>query len=181
MRFLSISFGCPPLRHHSSISLWSTQKKKPVYVQALAHGLHETVSEERGTIASPRWITAIGSLRYSDLFASGKWEHHYFHWLMRDHFHGNPGSWDGQIKLWKLDQKLKSFSLVGCVNAPGVINSIQLLSVPKGVTYSWGEAEKDSVLLIAGVGQETRMGRWIIIKGSGSFNGSLSFIFSPRT
>lgn len=61
-----------PLNHRRSISLWLTQKKKPVYVQALAHGLHETVSEERGTITSPRWITAIGSLRYSDLFASGK-------------------------------------------------------------------------------------------------------------
>ena len=62
----------PPLNHRRSISLWSTQRKKPTYVQALAHGLHETVTEERGTIASPRWITAIGSLRYSDLFASGK-------------------------------------------------------------------------------------------------------------
>ena len=62
----------PPLSHHRSISLWSMQRKKPVYIQALAHGLHETVSEERGTITSPRWITAIGSLPYSDLFASGK-------------------------------------------------------------------------------------------------------------
>ena len=62
----------PTESHHRSISLWSTQKKKPVYVQALAHGLHETVSEERGTVRSPRWITAIGSLHYSDLFASGK-------------------------------------------------------------------------------------------------------------
>jgi ribosomal RNA-processing protein 9 len=169
-----------PLRHHRSISLWSTQKKKPIYVQALAHGLHETVSEERGTITSPRWITAIGSLRYSDLFASGGTS-----LLALAHARlfsrCDPGSWDGQIKLWKLDQKLKSFSLVGCVNAPGVINSIQLLSVPKGVTYSWGETKKGSVLLVAGVGQETRMGRWIVIKGSGSFNGSLSFIFSPRT
>jgi len=95
--------------------------------------------------------------------------------------HCDPGSWDGQIKLWKLDQKLKSFSLVGCLNAPGVINSIQLLSVPKGVTYSWGETNKDSVLLVAGVGRETRMGRWIVVKESGSFNGSLSFILPPRT
>lgn len=95
-------------------------------------------------------------------------------------FSRNSGSWDGQIKLWKLDQKLKSFSLVGCVNAPGVINSIQFLAAPKGVTYSWGESKKDSLLLVAGVGQETRMGRWIVMKGSGSFNGSLSYIFSPR-
>ena len=76
---------------------------------------------------------------------------------------------------------MKSFSLVGCVNVPGVINSIQLLSVPKGVTYSWGETNKDSVLLVAGVGQETRMGRWVVVKESGSFNGSVSFIIPPRT
>jgi ribosomal RNA-processing protein 9 len=65
-------FTYTPTNYHRSISLWLTQKKKPVYVQALAHGLHETVSEERGTITSPRWITAIGSLHYSDLFASGR-------------------------------------------------------------------------------------------------------------
>jgi ribosomal RNA-processing protein 9 len=69
--FIYILSPYPPLNHRRSISLWSTQKKKPIYVQALAHGLHETVTEERGTITSPRWITAIGSLRYSDLFASG--------------------------------------------------------------------------------------------------------------
>lgn len=101
--------------------------------------------------------------------------------FIRDCSHRDSGSWDDQIKLWKLDQKLRSFSLVGCVNAPGVVNSIQLLSVPKGVTYSWGETNKDSVLLVAGVGQETRMGRWIVVKGSSSFNGSLSFILPPRT
>ena len=101
--------------------------------------------------------------------------------FIRDCPHHDSGSWDDQIKLWKLDQKLRSFSLVGCVNAPGVVNSIQLLSVPKGVTYSWGETNKDSVLLVAGVGQETRMGRWIVVKGSSSFNGSLSFILPPRT
>ena len=100
---------------------------------------------------------------------------------VQDRSHRGPGSWDGQIKLWKLDQKLKSFSLVGCMDAPGVINSIQLLSVPKGVTYSWGQTNKDSVLLVAGVGRETRMGRWIVVKGSGSFNGSLSFILPSRT
>jgi len=180
VRFLIYVLRLPfSLSHHRSISLWSTQKKKPVYVQALAHGLHETISEERGTISSPRWVTAIGSLHYSDLFASGK--SITMDQFIRGRSHRDSGSWDNQIKLWKLDQKLRSFSLVGCVNAPGVINSIQLLSVPKGVTYSWGEINKDSVLLVAGVGQETRMGRWIVVKGSGSFNGSLSFILLPRT
>lgn len=57
---------------HRSISLWTTQKKKPVFTQALAHGLNETATEDRGVVISPRWITALGSLQYSDVIASGK-------------------------------------------------------------------------------------------------------------
>lgn len=56
---------------HRSISLWTTQKKKPVFTQALCHGFHTVQSETEGVIKTPRWITALGSLRYSDVFASG--------------------------------------------------------------------------------------------------------------
>ena len=57
----------------SSISLWSTQRKKPVFTQALAHGidLSQVEAEDIETVRNPRWITTLGSLRYSDLFASG--------------------------------------------------------------------------------------------------------------
>jgi hypothetical protein len=55
----------------SSLCLWTTQKKKPIFTQALAHGLNQVRSETEGLIETPRWITAIASLRYSDLFASG--------------------------------------------------------------------------------------------------------------
>lgn len=55
-----------------SICLWTTLKKKPVFTQALAHGFNEAESESEGTIKTARWITALGSLRYSDLFASGQ-------------------------------------------------------------------------------------------------------------
>jgi ribosomal RNA-processing protein 9 len=55
-----------------SICLWTTQKKKPVFTQPLAHGLHEMHSETEGLLRSPRYITALASLRYSDLFASGR-------------------------------------------------------------------------------------------------------------
>ncbi|KAF5348899.1 hypothetical protein D9756_009857 [Leucocoprinus leucothites] len=96
---------------HSSISLWSTTKKKPVFTQPLAHGLHSVHSSTEGLIQTPRWITALTALPYSDLFASG--------------------SWEGQIRLWKLDPKLKSFSLLGNVSIPGVVNSLQLVSPPK--------------------------------------------------
>ncbi len=49
-----------------------TQKKKPVFTQPLSHGFNEVSSETEGVIKTPRWVTALASLRYSDLFASGR-------------------------------------------------------------------------------------------------------------
>ncbi|KAI0061168.1 WD40 repeat-like protein [Artomyces pyxidatus] len=159
-----------------SICLWTTQKKKPIYTQAIAHGFNEVHSETEGLIQTPRWITALGSLRYSDLFASG--------------------SWEGEIRLWKIDPKLRSFSLVGTVSAPGVINSLQLISPPKGSLdgVSWAQDRPQGeharpvaavtsiktplVLLVAGVGQETRLGRWVTVK-DGVRNGALVFALHP--
>lgn len=56
---------------HRSICLWTTQKKKPIFTHALAHGIEKTVSESGEVTQKPRWITAVTTLRYSDLFASG--------------------------------------------------------------------------------------------------------------
>lgn len=70
---------CIPATHYadvsfSSICLWTTQKKKPVFTQALAHGMDESHvdTEDVDIVRKPRWVTALGCLRYSDLFASGK-------------------------------------------------------------------------------------------------------------
>ncbi|KAF9559769.1 Rnu3ip2 protein [Agrocybe pediades] len=164
-----------------SICLWTTTKKKPVFTQALAHGFNEVVSESEGVIKTPRWITALATLRYSDLFVSG--------------------SWEGDVRIWKLDAKLKSFSLVGKVPVPGVINSLQLLTTPNGFldTAAWTKTEQppqsdtgslpvkrkqpsaNPFLLIAGVGQEHRLGRWLSVKEGGASNGAFVVAFSPRT
>ncbi|KAI0696969.1 WD40 repeat-like protein [Cerioporus squamosus] len=172
-----------------SISLWSTQRKKPVFTQALAHGmdLAQVDAPLIETVRKPRWITALGSLRYSDLFASG--------------------SWDGAIRLWKLDARLRSFALVGTFPAPGVVNSLQFVTPPADSAFlaaaAWaalprgdGEGEGDAradarraavavsaptTLLVAGVGHELRAGRWIHQKGSGEMNGAAVFALHPRT
>ncbi|KAF7978547.1 hypothetical protein HWV62_45456 [Athelia sp. TMB] len=154
-----------------SICLWNTQKKKPVFTQALAHGFNQVHSETEGLIETPRWITAIASLRYSDLFASG--------------------SWEGTVRLWKLDPKLKSFSLMGTVPALGVANSLQLLPIPGDAltTASWTAvsdkpkrgAKVTSVLLVAGMGQEHRLGRWMKVKEEGAVNGTVVVALHPRT
>ncbi|KAI0037031.1 WD40 repeat-like protein [Vararia minispora EC-137] len=184
-RFIEGSLDCVAMIDEStflsggdsgSICLWMTQKKKPIFTQAIAHGFHETLSETEGLIQTPRWVTALGTLRYSDLFASG--------------------SWEGNIRLWKLDAKLKFFELVGTVRAPGVVNSLQFVITPKGWIgeASWaqrkppegtGAVQNKSVsplaLLVAGLGQETRLGRWITVKGDGSQNQTIVYALHPRT
>ncbi|KAF8964820.1 WD40 repeat-like protein [Flammula alnicola] len=164
-----------------SICLWNTLKKKPIFTQALAHGFNEVLSESEGVIKTPRWITALASLRYTDLIVSG--------------------SWEGDIRMWKLDPKLKSFSLVGKIVAPGVVNSLQLLTPPKGFVETaswatqsnsasdttttkpakWKELAVSPFLLVAGLGQEHRLGRWLSVKEGGASNSAMVVAFSPRT
>lgn len=68
---------------YSSISLWTTQKKKPIFTQALAHGMDEAQVDvdDIPIVRKPRWVTSLGCLRYSDLFASGTCT------AFRNHFH----------------------------------------------------------------------------------------------
>ncbi|KAL5639837.1 hypothetical protein ACGC1H_006421 [Rhizoctonia solani] len=165
-----------------SICLWFIAKKKPVFTQSLAHGMHEHISESEGTIATPRWITALGAVRYGDLFASG--------------------SWDGAVRLWKVDIKARSFSALVEIPALGFVNSLQLVVPPRdtALTHTWGNTPdsastlngdsegapkfppgrtRDEVLLVAAVAQESRLGRWSRLRGNGEKNSAL-LVALPR-
>jgi len=109
------------------------------------------------------------------------------------------GSWDGHIRLWKVDPKMKFFSAVGSVPVPGVINSLQVVSPLKGsladASWAWRRAGDDvprsasgpsmkklgPVLVVAGVGQEPRLGRWVTVKGDGTRNCAVVIALHPRT
>ncbi|KAG8707355.1 pre-rRNA processing protein [Ceratobasidium sp. 395] len=157
-----------------SICLWLISKKKPVFTHPLAHGMHEHVSESEGVIATPRWITALGAVRYGDVFASG--------------------SYDSTIRLWKLDEKIRSFSALSTIPAPGFINSLQLITPPRDstLTHTWSTTPtqtaqnsdatgraRDELVLIAGLAQEPRLGRWMRVHGTGEKNAALVVAF-PR-
>lgn len=89
-----------------ALSLWSIAKKKPLFVVHAAHG-YAPPSGETGR-ALPRYICSVACLPYGDVFASG--------------------SWDGVIRLWALEPGLRSFRFLFDVPAPGVVNSLQLLT-----------------------------------------------------
>ncbi|KAF7298181.1 WD-REPEATS-REGION domain-containing protein [Mycena chlorophos] len=82
------------------------------------------------------------------------------------------GSWDGDVRIWKLDPKLKSFTLVGTVSAPGVVNSLQFITPSKDSAATAAQLP----ILVIGLGKEHRLGRWWNIQEG--FNGS--FVVSFR-
>lgn len=62
------------------------------------------------------------------------------------------GSSTGEIKFWKIDSNFQSFKQIKEIKMIGVINSLQF--------------SKSGKFLIAGVGQEHKLGRWISLKNS---------------
>ncbi|RKP22601.1 WD40-repeat-containing domain protein, partial [Syncephalis pseudoplumigaleata] len=84
------------------LALWHIGRKRPLHTQPAAHG----IDEESGC-CRPRWITAVAALPYTDLFASG--------------------SWDGSVKLWKLADDKRSFSLHTAIAMPGFVNALQFI------------------------------------------------------
>ncbi|KAH8887355.1 WD40 repeat-like protein [Thozetella sp. PMI_491] len=162
-----------------SLSLWSIQKKKPLFVLPRAHGiepalkLSETSAEQNPDPAvvpppQPRWITALRTVPYSDLFFSG--------------------SWDGCVRVWRLSDDKKKIEAVGVLGPgnstdskpsgqvngeethaeddevsegpkliKGVINDIAL--------FERGERGKDGLSVVVATGKEIRLGRWKVGKG----------------
>ncbi|CAK1546998.1 unnamed protein product [Leptosia nina] len=111
---------------NGTISLWSVLKKKPLFSVTEAHGVDNAV---------PRWITSLATLLNSDLFASG--------------------SYDNNIRLWKIYDSYKKFEQMFSIEVNGFINCIQFTS--------------DGQQLFAAVGQEHKSGRWF--KDSNAKNG----------
>lgn len=106
-----------------SLSIFFTRKKKPITLRTNAHTKNEDGPSEA-------WITAVTSLPYTDIVASG--------------------SCDGSIKLWRCEKAFRSILPIHEIKVPGYINSLKFSS--------------DCEFLVAGVGQEHRLGRWWKVK-----------------
>ncbi|RVD81082.1 uncharacterized protein DFL_008959 [Arthrobotrys flagrans] len=153
---------------NGSISLWSLHKKKPVCTIQTAHGLRPSINpadhsaeanpEEVKVPRQPYYITALAGIPYSDVFFSG--------------------SWDGSIRVWKISEDKRSIESVGMIGVGeqeeegGVrLDDAELRTPFRGVVNSLAVYEKnsgredESCVVIAGIGQEMRMGRWLKVKG----------------
>lgn len=114
------------------IKLWNTRKKKPVF-QIDAAECH-----------NKNWITAIGRLENSDVFATGA---------------------KGDIKIWKIDTKTKKIAHVAKIRLEkgGHVNSLCFSQIE--TLSETQETRTLQVKLVAAVGSEYRLGRWNAVPG----------------
>ncbi|PSS02478.1 WD40-repeat-containing domain protein [Coniella lustricola] len=93
---------------NGSLALWSTTKKKPLFVLPQAHGIEPALALEKASgeknpdpdvvpPPQPRWITALKTIPYSDVILSG--------------------SWDGYVRVWKLSEDKRRIERVGVLGA----------------------------------------------------------------
>ena len=109
------------------ISLWVVHKKKPIHTLQQAHGVEEAMSPEeysaetcpkaeRRPWPQPRWITALATIPFSDVIL--------------------PGSWDGQVRAWRVSEDRKKIESLGVVGKAGYPHG-----VPKSEDVQMEEAE----------------------------------------
>lgn len=151
---------------NGSLSLWTLHKKKPIFTVPLAHGLGPAMKPEEASAEAlpdvkvperqPRWITALATVPYSDLVVSG--------------------SWDGEMRIWRVSgdkRRLEAVGVVGRVErddrGPDVLDGEEEMSVTGIINdisvFERGDRGKDGLCLVAAVGREHRLGRWMKVKG----------------
>lgn len=153
---------------NGTISLWALHKKKPIFSVGLAHGLDhpmkpeevsaEAAPDEKVPERQPRWITALATVPYSDLVLSG--------------------SWDGEIRAWKVSEDKKRLDAIGVVSKVGKENDIAIRAKEGGdqqtsvqgiindiSVFERGDKGRDGLCIVVALGTEPRLGRWKKVKG----------------
>ncbi|PVI00247.1 WD40 repeat-like protein [Periconia macrospinosa] len=146
---------------NGALSLWSINRKKPVYVLPLAHGRdpslppeemsanHDAeVSGQKGPRLA-RYITAIATVPFADLILTA--------------------SWDGWIRAWRVSADKRSIEPVGKVGKVPVEagvdddeTSIIIRGIVNGLSVQErGDRGRDGLCVVAAVGKEPRLGRWM--------------------
>jgi ribosomal RNA-processing protein 9 len=120
-----------------SVALWSAAKKKPIFVARRAHvdpaAADATDARGAGGVggAACAWVGAVATCRGADLVASG--------------------AGDGALRLWRAAAPgggpPRSLEPLGALPVRGFVNALALA--------------RSGRFLVAGLGQEPRMGRWL--------------------
>ncbi|KAJ4344431.1 pre-rRNA processing protein [Didymosphaeria variabile] len=152
---------------NGALSLWSVNRKKPLQTIPLAHGRDPPLRPEDMSANSdaqqsarpgptlPRYITALATVPFADLVLTG--------------------SWDGWIRAWRVGADKRSIEPVGKVGHVPLkdVDGMTVgahpsddISLMRGIVNGLsvqerGERGKDGLCVVAAVGKEPRLARWM--------------------
>ncbi|GLJ04732.1 hypothetical protein SUGI_0002220 [Cryptomeria japonica] len=141
-----------------SIELWSMMRKKPVFIAKGAHGNTgiQHLSEDHGTGEKPEEMTSsqindgndIGNGNITHKMGSSSFVESWVGALAvcTGSDLAASGAGDGMVRLWAIENSSKSLKVVHDIPLTGFVNSLAFA--------------RSGRFLIAGVGQEPRLGRW---------------------
>ncbi|KAF1965748.1 WD40 repeat-like protein [Bimuria novae-zelandiae CBS 107.79] len=155
---------------NGALSLWSVNRKKPLHTVPLAHGRDaplppEEMSANADALTSakpgprlPRYITAIATVPFADLVLTGSWDGWIMAWrVASDKRSLEPVDKVGRIPPEDLDGEHASEDM-GLFR--GVVNGLSV--------QERGERGKDGLCVVAAVGKEPRLARWMAGKAPNS-------------
>ncbi|KAF2242749.1 WD40 repeat-like protein [Trematosphaeria pertusa] len=154
---------------NGALSLWAVNRKKPLYTLPLAHGRDPSIPPEEmfadDDVATSRksgprlarYITALATVPFADLILTA--------------------SWDGWIRAWRVGPDKRTIEPMGKVgripvdedesitmngNVDGEDDSIIIRGIVNGLSaQERGERGKEGLCIVAAVGKEARLGRWM--------------------
>lgn len=183
-----------------TISLWSLAKKKPIFSVSAAHGFDddESASASSGkAIRKARWITSLACLPYGDLFASGSWDGSVRLWKLTSSLksftavcHLPAAGFINSLQLVSPSRaiiKQRGGALIdaglwqrkgGLKGGPmRVFQDLEVNGKENGNRAATADARQlhTMVILVVGLGQEHKRGRWQRIRDA--HNGTLVIPF----
>jgi len=154
---------------NGALSLWSVSRKKPLFVQPLTHGRdpplppdemsanHDAATSVKPGPRLPRYVTALATVPFADLILTA--------------------SWDGWIRAWRVGDNKRSIESVGkvgrvpveehdtIVNGDSDENAILIRGIVNGLSVEErGDRGKEGLCIVAAVGREPRLARWMSAK-----------------
>lgn len=154
---------------NGALSLWSVQRKKPLFVYPLTHGRdpplppdemsanHDADISVKPGPRLARYVTAVATVPFADLILTA--------------------SWDGWIRAWKVGTDKRSIEPAGKVGRVPVENhdilvngnseddTILIRGIVNGLSVQErGDRGKDGLCIVAAVGKEPRLARWMSAK-----------------
>lgn len=150
---------------NGALSLWSTNRKKPLFTYPLTHGRDPRLTPEQMSANDdaeisakpgprlPRYVTALTTVPFADLILTA--------------------SWDGWIRAWKVADNKRTIEPVGKVGRVPVESDLDMdeqspedpaliRGIVNGLSVQErGDRGKDGLCIVAAVGREPRLARWM--------------------